>query len=69
MPGSTMGIGTPAMPSAPPTSITLTNVIGHAHSALPPLRPAHRPDGHHGQHMVEPAPGMGEARRERDGML
>ena len=43
MPGSTIGTDTPAMPSAPPATITPTKATGQAHSARPPLRPAHRP--------------------------
>src|SRR5262245_31657639 len=43
MPGSTNGIGTPNMPSAPPASMTPTKAAGQAQIALPPLSAAHSP--------------------------
>ena len=58
MPGSTSGTAHAAMPSAPPAIITPTKAAGQTHRARPPLRPAHRPDRHHRQHMIEARPGM-----------
>jgi hypothetical protein len=57
MPSSTDGTGTPEMPSAPPTAISVMNVSGTARIARPPKVGREDADRDHREDVVNPVDG------------